>query len=361
MIGFVGFRDVPSASAAAALAALARHGVDVKVVTGDHPLVAARICRDVSIEPGQVLLGRDIDDLGDAALAVAAARTKVFARTDPAQKARIVAALRSGGHTVGFLGDGVNDAPALRAADVGISVANAVDVAREYAEVIMLSKDLRTLAQAVAEGRRTFGNIVKYIKITVSSNFGNSLSMLAASALLPFLPMLPLQVLAQNLCFDLSQLAIAFDRVDEPSLRQPRTFDPRDLVRFVICLGPVNTLADLATFAILWRIMGAPGNPALLRTGWLAENLITQAVAVHLLRSRARPSTRAHATRPVLLTTLAVMLTGLYLPFSPLASVLHMRALPLAYFPLLAAVLVGYCAATVAVKACYLRRYSPWL
>ncbi|HUK67798.1 MAG TPA: cation transporting ATPase C-terminal domain-containing protein [Streptosporangiaceae bacterium] len=240
-------------------------------------------------------------------------------------------------------------------------MANAVDVARECAEVILLRKDLMTLEQAVSAGRRTFGNIVKYIKITVSSNVGNSLSMLAASALLPFLPMLPLQVLAQNLCFDLSQLALAFDRVDEPSLRRPRTFDPRDLARFVFCLGPVNTLADLATFAILWRIMGPHGSPALLRTGWFAENLLTQAAAVHLLRSKARPSARHHAAGPVPLATVAVMLTGLYLPFSPLASMLNMQALPLSYFPMLAAVLGGYCAATLAVKACYMRSAAPWL
>lgn len=178
-----------------------------------------------SLEPGPVVLGRDIDELGNAALATVAATTRVFARTDPGQKARIVAALRSGGHTVGFLGDGVNDAPALRAADVGISVANAVDVAQECAQLILLRKDLMTVEQSVAEGRRTFGNMIKYIKITVSSNVGNSMSMLAASTLLPFLPMLPLQVLAQNLCFDLSQLALAlaFERVDEPSLRRPRT------------------------------------------------------------------------------------------------------------------------------------------
>jgi Mg2+-importing ATPase len=364
LIGFVGFRDVPRDSAGTALAALAGHGVDVKVITGDHPLVAARICRDAGIEPGRVVLGTDLDDLSDAALAAVAATANVFARADPAQKARVVTALRSAGHTVGFLGDGVNDAPALRAADVGISVANAVDVARECAEVILLRKDLMTLDQAVAEGRRTFGNIVKYIKITVSSNFGNSLSMLAASALLPFLPMLPLQVLAQNLCFDLSQLALGFDRADEPSLRRPRTFDPRDLARFVVCFGPVNTLADLATFVILWRIMGPHGGAAgqvLLRTGWFTENLLTQALAVHLLRSRARPSARHHAAWPVLLTTAAVTLTALFLPFSPLAPELHMHALPLAYFPLLAAVLGGYCAATAAVKTRYLRTRAPWL
>jgi Mg2+-importing ATPase len=364
LIGFVGFRDPPRSSARAALAALAGQGITVKIVTGDHPLVAARVCREVGIEAGRPVTGADLDRLDDAALRAAAQAATVFARVDPSQKERIVRALRAGGHTVGFLGDGVNDSAALRAADVGISVDGASAAARESADVLLLSKDLTALRRAVTEGRRTFGNIVKYLKITVSSNFGNALSMLAASAFLPFLPMLPVQVLAQNLCFDLSQLALAFDTVDESSLHGPRTFDRRDLARFVVCLGPVNTLADLATFAILWRIMGPHGSAAgqaLFRAGWLAENLVTQAAAVHLLRARSRPSARRHAARPVLLATLALALTGLALPFSPLGSALSLHALPVVYFPLLAAVLIGYCAVTIAVKARYIARTAHWL
>jgi Mg2+-importing ATPase len=362
LIGVVGFRDVPRPSAALAVAGLAASGVAIKIMTGDHPLVAARVCRDVGIDPGRVMTGRVIARLDDTMLGAVAATRTVFARVDPAQKARLVRALRSAGHTVGFLGDGANDAAALREADVGISVASATPVARECADVVLLRKDLTMLGQAIAEGRRSFGNVIKYLKITISSNFGNVLSMLAASAALPFLPMLPLQVLAQNLCFDVSQLSLAFDAVDEPSPSRPRTFDRRDLAGFIIFLGPVNALADLATFGFLWWIMrghASAADQALFRTGWFTENLLSQAVAVHLLRSRWLPSRRHHAARPVLLATLALALVGLGLPFTPVGAALHLRPLPVVYYPLLAAVLAGYGLALVAARSAYLLRDSP--
>jgi P-type Mg2+ transporter len=364
LIGLAGFRDLPRASAAAAVADLAARGVAIKIMTGDHPLVAARVCRDVGIAPGRVVTGAEIARLDDVALAAVAERGTVFARVDPAQKARLVRALRSAGHTVGFLGDGMNDAAALREADVGISVASAVPAARECAEVVLVRKDLALLGQAIAEGRRSLANVIKYLKITISSNFGNVLSMLAASAALPFLPMLPLQVLAQNLCFDVSQLSLAFDTVDGPLPRRPRTFDRRDLAGFVICLGPVNALADLAMFVVLRWIMGghtSPADQALFRTGWFTENLLSQAVAVHLLRSRWLPSRRRHAARPVLLATLALGLAGLGLPFTPLGPALSLRPLPAIYFPLLAVVLVGYGLAVVAARSVYLKRSGRWL
>ena len=364
LVGLVGFRDLPRPSARQAVAELAAQGVAIKIFTGDHPLVAARVCRDVGIDPGRVVTGETVARLDDGALAAVAAAGTVFARVDPAQKARLVRALRSAGQPVGFLGDGANDAAALREADVGISVAGATAVARECADVILLRKDLTMLGQAVSEGRRSFGNVVKYLKITISSNFGNVLSMLAASAALPFLPMLPLQVLAQNLCFDVSQLSLAFDAVDEPSSRAPRTFDRRDLAGFVICLGPVNALADLVTFAFLWWIMRghvSTAGQALFRTGWFTENLLSQAVAVHLLRSRWLPSRRRHAARPVLLATLALTLVGLGLPLTPVGAALRLQPLPVVYYPLLAVVLVGYALAIVAARSWYLRRNSRWL
>jgi len=364
LIGLVGFRDAPRPSAAGAVAELAARGVAIKLITGDHPLVAARVGRDVGIDVGQVVTGEDIAHTDDTALAAIAEAGTVFARVDPAQKARLVRALRSAGHTVGFLGDGANDAAALREADVGISVAGATAATRESAEVILLGKNLALLGQAIVEGRQSFGNVVKYLKITISSNFGNVLSMLAASAALPFLPMLPLQVLAQNLCFDLSQLALAFDAVDEPSLSAPRTFDRRDLARYVIWLGPVNALADLATFGFLWWIMrgqAGPAHQALFRTGWFTENLLSQALAVHLLRSRWLPSPRRHASRPVLLATLALALIGLGLPLTPAGTALGLRVLPLIYYPLLAAVLAGYGLAIMATRWAYLRRRARWL
>ncbi len=364
LAGFVGFRDRPRESAPRAVAELAACGVTIKIMTGDHPLVAARICREVGIDAGPIVTGPDLARLDDQALAAVAETGIVFARVDPAQKARLLRALRSGGHTVGFLGDGVNDAAALRDADVGISVAGATAVARECADVVLLRKDLTLLRQAVTEGRRSLGNVIKYLKITISSNFGNVLSMLAASAALPFLPMLPLQVLAQNLCFDVSQLALAFDSVDEPSRRGPCVLDRRALARFVLCFGPVNTLADLVTFVLLWRIMGGhagPAGQAMFRAGWFAENLLTQALAVHLLRSRWLPSARHHAARPVLLATLALALFGLGLPLTLAGAALRLPAPPAVYYPLLGAVLLGYAVAIVAVKAWYLRRCSRWL
>lgn len=364
LIGFLGFRDPPKCTARAALDALASAGIAVKVVTGDHPLVAARICADVGLEAGQPVTGREIDRMDDASLRALAANTTIFARVEPAQKARIVRALRAGGRTVGFLGDGLNDTAALRDCDVGISVSSAVAAARECADVILLRKDLTILGEAVTQGRRTFGNIVKYLKITVSSNFGNALSMLVASAALPFLPMLPMQVLVQNLCFDLSQLPLAFDRVDEPSVRQPRTFDARDLARFVGWFGPVNMLADLATFVILWRLIGQHDSAAgqvMFRSGWFAENLLTQAAAIHLLRSRWLPSIRRHATRPVLLATLALASTAVLLPFTPLGSAIQLGHLPAVFLPLLSVVLAGYCAITIALKTSYIARTGRWL
>jgi P-type Mg2+ transporter len=364
LVGLVGFRDAPRPSAAVAVAQLAARGVAIKLITGDHPLVAARVARDVGIGAGPAVTGEDIAHTDDAALAAVAEAGTVFARVDPAQKARLVRALRSAGHTVGFLGDGANDMAALREADVGISVASATAAARECAEVILLGKDLTLLGQAIVDGRQSFGNVVKYLKITISSNFGNVLSMLAASAALPFLPMLPLQVLAQNLCFDLSQLALAFDTVDEPSLSAPRTFDRRDLARYVICLGPLNALADLATFGFLWWIMrgqAGPAGQALFRTGWFTENLLSQALAVHLLRSRWLPSPRRHASRPVLLATLALALIGLGLPLTPVGTALGLQVLPVLYYPLLAIVLVGYGLAIIAARWAYLRRQARWL
>ena len=362
LAGFVGFRDQPRESAGAALAELAAAGVRVKVITGDHPDVAAHVCRQVGIDPGVPLTGPEIACVDDAALAVLAARGTVFARVDPAQKARIVRALRAAGHTVGFLGDGLNDVAALRAADVGISVAGATAAAREYADVILLRKDLRAIGQAVRQGRRAFGNIAKYLKITVSANLGNVASMVLASAALPFLPMLPIQVLVQNLCFDGCQLALAFDTVDEAEVARPRSFDARDLTRFALLIGPVNMLADLATLGVLWWLAGEHATPAavaLLRTGWLTENLLTQAAAVHLLRSRRRPSPRHRAARPVLLATAALAVVALVLPLTPLAAGLGLRALPLAFFPLLAVIVAAYCLATSAAKAAFLRSRTP--
>ncbi|MFH8407802.1 magnesium-translocating P-type ATPase [Streptomyces sp. NPDC018019] len=361
--GFLVFLDPPKADAAEALRALAGSGVAVKVVTGDNELVAARVCAEVGIEAGTVVTGPYLDLLDESALADLVRTTTVFAKVNPVQKARIVCALRGAGHTVGFLGDGINDAAALREADVGVSVDTAVDIAKESADIILLEKDLTVLGQGVLQGRRTFGNTIKYIKMTASSNFGNVFSVLAASAFLPFQPMLATQLLVQNLCYDISQLATPWDRMDDEYLRKPRTWDARGIGRFMLVLGPTSSVFDITTFLLMWHVFGADSeaHQALFQSGWFVEGLLTQTLVVHMLRTRKVPFVRSRATWPVLLMTALVMAFGIALPFSPLASALGMQALPLGYFPWLAGTLLAYCLLTQGVKTWYVRRFNTWL
>ncbi|RMI41299.1 magnesium-translocating P-type ATPase [Actinomadura harenae] len=377
LLGFVGFQDEPDPSAPAALERLARLGVALVLVTGDHPLVAVRTCRDTGLTPGRVVLGAELDGLSDAELDALITSpdgiapnstpldgtrtdgaTPVFARVDPRQKARVVGALRRVGRTVGFLGDGINDAPALRAADVGISVTGAVDLARESADVVLAGRDLSVLADGITEGRRTFGNGVKYIRIAVTSNLGNVVSMLAASVLLPFMPLLPLQVLAQNLLFDVSQLCLARDRVDPADLRGPRTFDPRDLARFVAVFGPLGALFDLVAFGLFWWLLpvrAGMGGEALFHTGFLVENLLAQALTLLVLRGRGRGRGSPRASRTVVAAAWLLSLTALLLPLSPLAGPLGLVPLPPAAIPVLAVVLAGYGASLMIVRNRYFR------
>lgn len=360
LAGFMAFLDPPKDSAAPALRALAEHGVRVKVVTGDHEAVTLRICREVGLEVEGVLLGAEIDRMSDAELAAAAARANVFARVSPEAKARIVRALQSGGAVVGFLGDGINDAPALRQADVGISVNTAVDIARESADIILLEKSLMVLEEGVLEGRRTFGNILKYIRMGASSNFGNVFSVVGASLWLPFLPMLPLQLLVQNLLYDLSQIGIPFDDVDEEFLRQPRRWQAGAIARFMVLLGPVSSLFDYATFLLLWFVSGArhPAAQPLFQSGWFVEGLLSQTLIVHIIRTRRIPFLESRASAALLFTTGAVIAAGVAIPFTRLGASLGMRPLPAAYFFWLLAILAGYCALAQAVKRWYDRRFG---
>ncbi|GAA5180543.1 magnesium-translocating P-type ATPase [Rugosimonospora acidiphila] len=364
LIGYIGLRDELRGGAPAALAALAAQGVGVKLVTGDHPQVAARICREVGLPAGRPVLGSELDELDDEALAELAERTTIFARVDPHQKARVVTALRGRGHTVGYLGDGLNDASALRAADVGICVENAAQVARASADVILARKDLAALNDALGPARRAFVNIIKHIKITVSSNVGNVTSVAVAGVLLPFLPLLPLQILVQNLLFDVSQLFLAFDRTDEGGHGRPRTFDSGDLLRFVVCFGVINALADLATFAALRHVLGASASPSaqvLFHTGWFVENLLTQILAVHLLRSGAGIRRWSWASRPVMFASLAIVAVSVALTVGPVDGLLGFRPLPPVYFGWLGVVLAGFCVMTLAGKFAYQRAVRSWL
>ena len=363
LVGLLAFLDPPKESAAGAIEALASHGVAVKVVTGDNELVAETVCGKVGIDVGAVVSGAEIEALSDDALDELVQRTTVFAKTDPMQKARIVESLRRVGHTVGFLGDGVNDAPALRAADVGISVDTAADIARESADIILLEKDLGVLEQGVIEGRRTFGNIQKYIKMTASSNFGNVFSVLVASALLPFIPMIPVVLLLQNLIYDLSMLTIPWDRVDDDFLAKPRKWETKSLRRFMVFIGPISSIFDISTFALMWFVFAAnsPEHAALFQSGWFIESLISQTLIVHMIRTRKIPFIQSRASLPVLLSTGAACVFALVFPFTSWGHSLGLVSLPWNYFPWLVLTLAAYCVVTQVAKGMFIRRFATWL
>lgn len=358
--GYIAFLDPPKETTAPALKALKASGITVKILTGDSELVAAKVCHEVGLDAGDVVIGSDIEGLSDDALAALAARTTLFARLTPMHKERIVTLLKREGHVVGFMGDGINDAPALRAADIGISVDGAVDIAREAADIILLEKSLMVLEEGVIEGRRTFSNMLKYIKMTASSNFGNVFSVLVASAFLPFLPMLPLHLLIQNLLYDVSQVAIPFDNVDEEQIQKPQRWNPADLGRFMIFFGPISSIFDILTFCLMWWVFHAntPEAQTLFQSGWFVVGLLSQTLVVHMIRTRRLPFIQSRAAWPLMAMTLLVMVVGISLPFSPLASYLQLQALPLSYFPWLIAILAGYMTLTQLVKGFYSRRYG---
>ena len=360
LIGYIAFLDPPKESAAPALQALAAHGIEVKVLTGDSELVTAHVCAQVGLSAGTVLLGSQVEPLSDAALAEAVERHRVFAKLTPLHKERIVRALRSRGHVVGFMGDGINDAPALRAADIGISVDSAVDIAKEAADIILLEKSLLVLDVGVVEGRTTFCNMLKYIRMTASSNFGNVLSVLVASAFLPFLPMLPLQLLVQNLLYDIAQTGIPFDHVDAELVDKPLQWNPADIGRFMVFFGPISSLFDITTFAVMWFAFGADtlAEQGLFQSGWFVVGLLTQTMIVHMIRTPRLPFIESRAAAPLMAMTAAIMAFGIFLPMGPLAAALRLQALPLAYFAWLAAILLGYGALTTVMKRVYIRRFG---
>jgi len=360
LVGYISFLDPPKESTAPALKALADHGVAVKILTGDNHLVTRKICKEVGLQTGRIVLGSEIEAMSDEQLAVAAEDHNVFARLTPAHKDRLVRALRSRGHIVGFLGDGINDAPAIRTADIGISVDSAVDIAKEAADIILLEKSLLVLEQGVQEGRRTFANILKYIKMTASSNFGNVFSVLVASAFLPFLPMLPLQLLVQNLLYDISQTAIPFDNVDPELVQLPQRWRPDDIGRFMIVFGPVSSVFDICTFAVMWFVFGATteASAPLFQAGWFFEGLATQTLIVHMIRTQKLPFIQSRPATPLLLMTIAIVVFGMLIVTGPMAHVFKFVPLPPSYFPWWAAMIVGYVVLTQLVKTWYIRRFG---
>jgi Mg2+-importing ATPase len=358
LVGFLTFLDPPKASASSAVAALQAHGTAVKVITGDNELVTEAVCRKAGIEVGNVVDGDRVDRSSDQELAALVGETAVFVKIDPTQKARIVRSLKQCGNTVGFLGDGVNDAPALHAADVGISVHSAADIARESADIVLLEKDLGVLEHGVLEGRRTFGNMLKYVKMTASSNFGNVFTVLVASAMLPFLPMIPLVLLVQNLVYDLAMLALPWDRVDREYLTRPRKWETRSLARYIVSFGPISSIFDIATFAVMWFVFAAnaPEHAALFQSGWFVESLLTQTLIVHVIRTRRIPFLQSRASVPLLVTTALACVFGLVLPFTGLGGSLGLIPLPWSYFPWLIGILAAYCATTQIAKMLFIRR-----
>lgn len=360
LIGYVAFLDPPKESTAPALKALKAHGVAVKVLTGDNELVTAKICREVGLEQQGLLMGNDIEAMNDAELATAVETTNVFAKLTPAHKERIVRLLKANGHVVGFMGDGINDAPALRTADIGISVDSAVDIAKEAADIILLEKSLMILEEGVLEGRRTFANMLKYIKMTASSNFGNVFSVLVASAFIPFLPMLPMHLLVQNLLYDISQIAIPFDNVDADMLAKPQRWQPGDVGRFMLFFGPISSIFDITTFALMWYVFDAntPDHQTLFQSGWFVVGLLTQTLIVHMIRTPKIPFLQSRAALPLMVMTGVIMAVGIFLPMGPLAHYFKLQALPSLYFVFLPVILLAYMGLTQAVKGYYIRKFG---
>ena len=355
--GYFAFLDPPKPSAATAIEALHKHGVGVKILTGDNDLISRKVCKDVGLVADPMLLGDDVEKMTDTELAEAAEKTTLFARLSPAHKQRIVRVLRAKGHVVGYMGDGINDSPALRAADIGISVDTAADIAKESADLILLEKDLMVLQGGVMEGRKVFANIIKYIRMGASSNFGNMFSVLGASAFLPFIPMAPIQILSNNMLYDFSQVPIPTDLVDEEQVAHPRPWNIGEIRRFILWIGPISSIFDYTTFFVMLYLFKCwdPSRAPLFQTGWFVESLMTQTLIIHIIRTNKIPFFQSRASWPLMLTTLAIMAFGAWLPYSPLASSLGLVHLPRLYWPILLATLFAYAGLTQSVKVWLLR------
>jgi Mg2+-importing ATPase len=358
LIGYIAFFDPPKDSAATAIDALTQAAVDIKVLSGDNLAVCRHVCGMVGIAAVNAMDGAQVDRLDDDELGRQALRANVFAKLSPEQKTRVIRCLQRQGRVVGFLGDGVNDGPALKAADVGISVDTGADIAKESADLILMQKSLLAVGEGVIAGRTVFGNIVKYVRMSASSNFGNMLSVLGTSMLLPFLPMAPVQVLLNNLLYDCSQTALTTDRVDPGYLARPRRWEVDSLRRYVLCFGPISSLFDYATFGLLWFVLGASHDAALFQTGWFVESLLSQTMIVYVIRTSALPTLANRPSAPLLAASLLVCATGLWLPWSPLASALGLTVPPHGYWWGLGGILAAYAVVTQVAKAWLTRHFG---
>ncbi len=358
LLGYIAFLDPPKESAGPAIAALGRAGVHVKIITGDNDIVTRKICHEVGLEVGRIILGGDVDGANDDDLVKLVDANPVFAKISPAQKARIIAACQRGGHVVGFLGDGINDSAALKAADVGISVDTAVDIAKELADIILLEKNLGVLGDGVIEGRKVFGNITKYIKMGASSNFGNMFSVVGASIMLPFLPMAPIQVLTNNLLYDFSQTAIPTDNVDEDYLLVPRRWDIGNIMKFMLFVGPISSIFDYVTYFVMIFAFGAWDKPALFQTGWFVESLLTQTLIIHIIRTAKIPFVESMASPALIATSLIISVVGIALPFTWVGASLGFVPLPSLYWPAVAAIVGCYAVLAQLVKTWFVKRWG---
>ena len=375
LTGYLAFLDPPKPSAAPAIKALAEYGVTTKILTGDNEKVTQAVCEKVGLDVERILLGSEIDTMTDQELAQVVETTTVFAKLSPDQKARIILCLKNNGHKVGYMGDGINDAPSMKVSDVGISVDTAVDIAKETADVILLDKDLMVLEKGLVEGRKVYANMTKYIKMTVSSNFGNIFSLLFASIFLPFLPMAPVHLIVLNLIYDLSCIALPFDNVDKEFLKKPRIWEANSIMRFMAWIGPISSVFDIITYMLLYFLVvpmilghgynhGAVDAAAFImvfQTGWFIESMWSQTMVIHMLRSPKLPFIQSRPAFSVVVTTLAAAFFVTSLPYSPLASILKLSQLNGLYFVLLFAIIVLYMLSVTVVKRIYIKKYKEWL
>ena len=375
LTGYLAFLDPPKPSAAPAIQALLEHGVRTKILTGDNEKVTQAICEKVGLDVEQMLLGADIDQMTDQELAEAVEKVTVFAKLSPDQKARIILQLKRNGHVVGYMGDGINDAPSMKVADVGISVDTAVDIAKETADVILLDKDLMVLETGIVEGRKVYANMTKYIKMTVSSNFGNIFSLLVASIFLPFLPMAPVHLIVLNLVYDLSCVALPFDNVDQDFLKQPHTWEAKSITRFMVWMGPISSIFDILTFIFLYFIIvplvtgyhyvhgseSALQFIILFQTGWFIESMWSQTMVIHMLRTAKVPFVQSRPAWLVILTTLVAAIFVTSLPYGPLVNILRLAPLGLPYFLFLTCIIFLYMFSVTVIKKFYIRKYKEWL
>ena len=375
LTGYLAFLDPPKPSAAPAIQALLEHGVRTKILTGDNEKVTQAICEKVGLDVEHILLGADIDQMTDQELAEVVERVTVFAKLSPDQKARIILQLKRNGHGVGYMGDGINDAPSMKVADVGISVDTAVDIAKETADVILLDKDLMVLETGIVEGRKVYANMTKYIKMTVSSNFGNIFSLLVASIFLPFLPMAPVHLIVLNLVYDLSCVALPFDNVDQDFLKQPHTWEAKSITRFMVWMGPISSIFDILTFIFLYFIIvplvtghhyvhgseSALQFIILFQTGWFIESMWSQTMVIHMLRTAKVPFVQSRPAWLVILTTLVAALFVTSLPYGPLVNILRLAPLGLPYFLFLVGIIFLYMFSVTVIKKCYIKKYKEWL